>query len=205
MEILTLAQLEDDRGRRLLLQAVLDGALVAFPTDTLYGIGGNALDGQLKRKLDLFKGDRNRAPYALLTSSLEKMLAMIAPLPSARERALSRLLPGPWTFVCRSAAAAPPPAVGPDSRIGIRVPAVTWLAAMMAAGLPPLLASSLNRSGGLPCQDPGKAAAEFPEIELLIDGGPLPPSKGSTVVDLSAAEVKLLRAGDAVFDPGMFA
>ncbi len=204
MEILSLNQLEDGRCRRLLLGAVLEGALVAFPTDTLYGIGGTALDPRLKTKLDEFKGGRNQSPYALLTCSLEKMLEMTLAMPPDREKILARLLPGPWTFVCRASAAAPPPAVGPDGRIGIRVPAIAWLAIMMAAGLPPLLASSLNRSGGPACQDPRQAAVEFPEIDFLLDGGPLPPSRGSTVVDISAAEVKLLRAGDAVFDPALF-
>ncbi len=82
-----------------------------------------------------------------------------------------------------------------SDRIGIRIPGLPLLLKLISALGFPLVSTSVNLSGRPPLNDPQRIAREFPGLDLLIDGGVLPPSLGSTLVDLTDTPPKILRRG----------
>lgn len=169
--------------------------VIAYPTDTLYGLGGAFLSPAAHAAVDRQKG-RSGAPYSAAVADSTMLESLVAEVPDVFRRRLQGLLPGKFTFLFR-----PSPSVGPallkgSGKIGIRMPNLPPLLELIAALGFPLVSTSANRSGAAPLQDPAAIAREFPGLDLLIDGGALPPSKGSTVIDLTAAPPAIVRRGD---------
>jgi L-threonylcarbamoyladenylate synthase len=111
---------------------------------------------------------------------------------------LEKLLPGKFTFLFKPHPAIDPFLLKKSDRIGIRIPGLPLLLELISALGFPLTSTSANLSGRPPLNDPQRIAREFPAIDLLIDGGVLPPSLGSTLVDVTTTPPKILRAGDDV-------
>jgi L-threonylcarbamoyladenylate synthase len=167
------------------------GGLVVFPTDTVYGLGCDALNAAAVARMYALKGRPRTKPAAVLWDDLEAALSDVAELGPRTRAALRALLPGPVTALVPDPAGRFPLAGG--AALGVRVPAV-------ALGLDrPLLQTSANPAGG---PDP-RSVAEVPAairdgVDLVIDGGTLP-GTSSTVVDLTTYELdgawRVLRAG----------
>ncbi len=167
------------------------GGVVVFPTDTVYGLGCDALDPAAVRRLYALKGRPAEKPAAVLWSRLADALEDLDELGVRTRDALRALLPGPVTVLVPNPGRRYPLAGG--AALGLRVPAIP---------LPvrrPLLQSSANASGG---PDPRRLEEVPPAIrggaDLVIDGGELPGTP-STVIDLTAYEVdgtwRVVRAG----------
>ena len=224
--LIELARL-DERGRAELAEAVATAALVCFPTDTVYGLGGVAAPATAAA-LTAAKGRPSDKPFQLVYPSLAALLCAVALSPAVSAVA-RRLLPGPFTLLVPYPAdmSFPPPgavewpALADEATVdrtgaasgrtgggsttvrtlGVRVP--DWPPAARAlAGLPfPLLASSANPSGGA---DPASLEQVEPAVraacDLLLDGGPTS-GVSSTVLDLSGLEAgrgyRILRTGAA--------
>ena len=171
-----------------------DGVIV-YPTDTLYGLGGNFRSLSLLAKIDRLK-DRCDQPYSVAVGSLAMLESLVACIPQIFHQRLRELLPGKFTFLFTASPAIDPRLLKGSSRIGIRLPGLPLLLQLIEKIGFPLVSTSANRSGQPPLNDPAQIASEFPEIDLLIDGGVLSLSRGSTVVDLCALPLGLVRAGD---------
>lgn len=181
-------------------------ALVCFPTDTVYGVGG-ALTPSVAAALVAGKGRPADKPLQVVFGGLARLEAIVTMAPAVRA-ACRRLLPGPVTLVIPYPQGweFPPPGVVTDPQgaaaaatLGVRVPAWPAAARCLAALERPLVASSANPSGGpapaaLDEVDPALLAA----CDLVLDGGRVP-GAASTVVDLSRFDVtgawRLLRRG----------
>ena len=191
-----------------LADKVAGAALVCFPTDTVYGIGGVAT-AATAAAIARVKGRPPDKPLQLVYPTLELLLASVALAPVVAAAA-RRLLPGPFTLIVPypDGLRFPPPGRIDDpsaatptvvETLGVRVP--DWPPAARAlAGLPfPLLASSANLSGG---EDPAELWAVDPAVraacDLLLDAGPTS-GVSSTVLDLSGLPAgggfRVLRAG----------
>ncbi len=170
--------------------ALRAGRPVVLPTDTVYGLCADAESEGACRVALALKGRRAGQPAALLTGSVDALLARVPELP---EEILNALLPGPVTLVFEN----------PGERyswlgtetIGVRVPALTGAAADVVAQMGAVMATSANLHGG---PDP-RALADVPEelrdaCGALVDGGELP-GVPSTVLDLSGTEPLVLREG----------
>ena len=222
--LIELARL-DERGRAELVAAIGSAALVCFPTDTVYGIGG-VVTPATAMALARAKGRPADKPFQLVYPTVAGLLSAVA-LSPAVAAAARLLLPGPFTLVVPYPAAMsfPPagsvewPAAAPGgagqtatvATLGVRVPA--WPPGARAlAGMPfALLASSANPSGAA---DPAALEQVDPAVraacELLLDGGPTS-GVSSSVIDLSGLEAgrgyRILRAGttDAAAIAAIFA
>lgn len=170
--------------------ALRAGRPVVLPTDTVYGLCADAESEGACRVALALKGRRAGQPAALVTGSVDALLARVPELPEA---ILNALLPGPVTLVFEN----------PGERyswlgtetIGVRVPALTGAAAEVVAQMGAVMATSANLHGG---PDP-RALADVPEelrdaCGALVDGGELP-GMPSTVLDLSGTEPLVLREG----------
>jgi L-threonylcarbamoyladenylate synthase len=172
-----------------------DDGVIAYPTDTLYGLGGNFFSLAAGEKIDRLKNRRD-LPYSAAVGTLTMLESLATDIPRIFRQKLCRLLPGKFTFLFTASPAIDPRFLKNSGTIGIRLPGLPPLLRLIEKNGLPLVSTSVNRSGQPPLNDPDRIAAEFPEIDLLVDGGVLPLSRGSTVVDLSASPPRLVRAGD---------
>jgi L-threonylcarbamoyladenylate synthase len=172
-----------------------DEGVIAYPTDTLYGLGGKFFSLALNEKIDRLKSRRDQ-PYSVAVGSWAMLESLAADIPEIFRRRLRNLLPGKFTFLFAANPAIDPRLLKNKGKIGIRLPGLPLLLQLIEKTGMPLVSTSVNRRGETPLNDPVKIAIEFPGIDLLLDGGVLPLSSGSTVVDLGVSPPRLVRAGD---------
>jgi len=177
---------------RCTLQA--DG-LVVYPTDTLYGLGGNFFSPVLVEKIDVLKS-RADLPYSVAVSGLPMIEALTAAIPPIFTEIYRQLLPGKFTFLLPAAPALDRKLLKNSDKIGIRIPALPVLLQLIDQLGFPLLSTSVNRSGQAPMQDPGSIRHAFAQVDILLDAGVLPPSPGSTIVDLTVSPPRVTRRGE---------
>jgi L-threonylcarbamoyladenylate synthase len=170
-----------------------DGVM-AYPTDTLYGLGGNFFSLAATARIDALK-KRGDLPYSAAAGSLAMLEALAADIPDIFRIRLNKLLPGKFTFLFKPHPTIDPLLVKNSDRIGIRIPGLPPLLKMISALGFPLVSTSANLSGRPPLNDPRRIAREFPQLDLLIDGGALPPSLGSTLVDIVVVPPRIVRRG----------
>ena len=176
--------------------ALLDGALAACPTETFYALGAAAFSRKAVDRIYRLKGRDASKPLSVLASDLE-MVAAIAAGSGPRFIALAgEFWPGPLTVVLPAAPGLPEFLLGPGRTIAVRIPPVPWLRALVREMSEPLTATSANLSGQGELADPAEVAALFDgKIELVVDGGPTPGGRPSTIVDLAGDRPRVLREG----------
>ena len=174
------------------------GGIIAYPTDTLYGLGGSFLSPAAHARIDALKG-RSAQPYAAAVGSLAMLEPLVAEVPAIVRDRLRELLPGKFTFLFKPSPAVDPLLLRNSGKIGMRIPALPPLLQLIGRLGFPIITTSVNRGGEPPLNDPRQIALEFPGLDLLIDGGVLPPSRGSTVVDLTSSPPQIVRQGDGIW------
>jgi L-threonylcarbamoyladenylate synthase len=172
------------------------GGLVAFPTETFYGLGANALDRQAVRRVFEVKGRPEFQPLLILVNSPETAESFALEIPDVARRLMTAHWPGPLTLVFRAVPELSTELTAGTGTIGMRVPGhPVALGLVRAAGFP-LTAPSANPSGAEPPTTAG-AVRQFFEgrIDLILDGGPTPGGQPSTVLDVSVSPPRLIRPG----------
>jgi L-threonylcarbamoyladenylate synthase len=168
------------------------GGVVCVPTDTVYGLICLADAEDAKERILVMKNRPKEKPFALFLSSWER-LAQEPIYPTAHAEKLARAFwPGALTIVV--AAEDRCPAVR-DGKVGARCPNTPFLLKLMenCGGL--LVNTSLNKSGHDPASSLNGMEEILSHVELIIDGGAIPPSPASTVIDCSTHPPKILRPG----------
>lgn len=175
---------------------VRDGGLVAFPTETVYGLGANALDANAVAGIFRAKGRPAGNPLIVHVADAESAKAIVAEWPDAAERLAARFWPGPLTLVLRRRPEIPDVVTAGGPTVAVRNPAhPVALALISAAGLP-IAAPSANRSEQLsPTRAEHVALSLRGRVALILDGGPTAGGLESTVLALSAEGPVLLRPG----------
>lgn len=171
------------------------GGLVAFPTETVYGLGANALDAVAVGRIFAAKQRPPTNPVIVHAADAAGVRAVVAAWPEMAELLAARFWPGPLTLVLPKRAAVPDTVTAGGPTVAVRVPAhPVALALLRECGLP-IAAPSANRATQL---SPTTAAHVLRSldgrIDLLLDGGPTPGGVESTVLDLSGPP-RLLRPG----------
>lgn len=176
------------------VRVLSDGGLVAFPTDTLYGLGALvSLPAAIERLFEAKDRQRDKAIPVLIASigDLEKVAAGV---PETVNRLAAAFWPGPLTIVVPRREDLPS-VLGPTSTVGVRVPNhPVALALLRQAG--PLAVTSANRSGGQGCQTAEQVEQALAgKVDLILDGGRCPGGQASTVIECTGREVAVLREG----------
>lgn len=197
MITLPLGKILEPGPLKQIADCIRGGGVLAYPTDTLYGLGGDFFSLAAHARIDALK-ERGGQPYSAAVGSLAMLESLTAGVPEALRLSLRRLLPGKFTFLFRPGPLIDPRLLRGSDRIGIRLPGLPPLLALIEGLGLPLVSTSANRSGGPPLNDPQEIAREFPALEIVIDGGVLPPSLGSTVVDLAVVPLRIVRQGDGI-------
>jgi len=171
------------------------GGLVAFPTETVYGLGANALDGAAVDRIFEAKGRPPTSPLIVHVSSIHMAQLIVAEWPARAELLGRRFWPGPLTLVLKKHANISARVTAGLDTVGVRVPAhPTALALLRAAGVP-VAAPSANRFGSLsPTLAEHVRDSLGDRVDMILDGGPTEVGIESTVLSL-AGDPLLLRPG----------
>jgi len=172
------------------------GGLVAFPTDTVYGVGAHALNADAVERLYMTKKrPRDRAIPVLLASAADLALAA-HDVPPIALRLADAFWPGALTLVLPRQPALPAVLTAGGDSVAIRVPDHPVARALIAALAAPLAATSANLSGQPSPITAQEAVGQLGEhVDLILDGGPCPGGVPSTVLDLTCEPPRVLRAG----------
>ena len=195
-ELLSLAE---GNAIRLAAMTIKAGGVIAFPTDTVYGIGVSAFNAEAIDILYQVKGRSHLKAIPILISSPDE-LDNITPPPSDRvNRIINRFWPGALTLVLPLLPTLPGN-LSPTSTIGLRVPD-HGLTRELLRMTGPLAATSANLSGQPSALSAENVLAQLDgRIDLVLDGGPSPGEQASTVLDCTGEEIRILREGPIDWD-----
>ena len=176
---------------------IRSGALVAFPTETVYGLGANALDADAVRRIFEAKGRPGDNPLIAHISAVDQLRPLIAVDPSPMALALmDACWPGPMTLIFPKSDAVPPAVTAGLDTVAVRLPAHPAARTLIDAAGCPIAAPSANRSGR---PSPTTAAHVLEDMDgripLILDGGPCEVGLESTVIDMTGKLPRILRPG----------
>ena len=175
--------------------------IIIYPTDTIYGIGGNFFSLSALKKIDKIK-ERIDNPYSVVISDISMLNGLVEEIPDIFYSIYKNFLPGKFTFLFNASKSLNKSLLKNNKKIGIRIPDIPNILKLIKILNFPLISTSVNRSGEKPLNDPEKIMREFPILQtapfdfLLIDYGIMPESKGSTIIDISKSPIKYIRKGD---------
>jgi len=175
------------------------GGVVAFPTDTLYGLAVDPRRADAIERLFALKGRDPSIAVPFVAASLDQAL-LAATFPERERRAAAAFWPGPLSIVVKAKGCITPEALGGRSTVAIRVPAHEIARALAAAFGFPITATSANRSGEPPAVSADAVAAALPDVDALIDAGPAPGGPPSTIISFDANGPILVRTGAVPWD-----
>jgi L-threonylcarbamoyladenylate synthase len=177
----------------LILQA---GGVVAFPTETFYGLAVDATNGNAIERIFQIKGRAFSSAIALIAGSKNEISGLVTDIPTIAHRLMQTFWPGPLTLLFRASQQISPRLTAGTGKIGIRVsshPIADSLANRLGG---PITATSANLSGAPECLTASEVLATLGDrIDLIIDGGPAPGGKGSTFLDITVDPPACLREG----------
>ena len=171
------------------------GGLVAFPTETVYGLGAHALNPAAVAGIFAAKGRPATNPLIVHILGLADAAPLTAGLPEVARRFAEAFWPGPLTLVLPKSVAVPDAVTAGGPTVALRAPAHPVARALLVSAGVPVAAPSANRSGELSPTTAAHVAASLGEIDLILDGGACSGGIESTVVDVSTQTVRLLRPG----------
>jgi L-threonylcarbamoyladenylate synthase len=182
------------------VRRLADGQLVAFPTETYWGLAAAARSEAAVARLFAWKGRAAGAPVAILVSGLSEARELGAEVPAAAARLADAHWPGPLTLVLRCHASLGSGVAAEDGTVGFRCSSHPTAAALArrarSSGIGPITATSLNHSGAAPARTRAEAAALCSDGPALLDCGPdAGGDPASTVVRVVDQEVTVLRNG----------
>ena len=173
------------------------GDVIVFPTETLYGLGADALNFTAVEKVFQLKGREPNNPFPVLVADRSMLNSLVANIPPLAETLMERFWPGPLTLVLPARHDIPPPLVNSTGAIGVRIssqPIATEIVRMLGR---PVTATSANPSGQAGAQTLAQARDYFTgKIKIFIDGGALPSQTGSTVAAVAGNKITIIRAGE---------
>jgi L-threonylcarbamoyladenylate synthase len=172
------------------------GRLVAFPTETVYGLGANALDPEAVARIYAVKGRPPTSPLIVHVSSVDMAQSLVTSWPDLADCLTQRFWPGPLTLVLEKQPTIPAIVTAGLATVGLRMPAHPVALALITAAGMPLAAPSANRFTQLsPTTADHVRRSLGTDVDLILDGGPCEVGIESTVLSLAGPQPVLLRPG----------
>lgn len=181
-----------------LKNALFNHGVIAFPTETVMGLGVIFDDELAYKKLNKIKNRPNDKPYAMLLKDA-KDIEKYGFFDEKYNKIIVKYMPGPLTILIKSKESVPSFATHSTNIVGIRVPDNKIIQKILSIINKPLLAPSANKSGEQPCTTYKQVEREFKnELDYIVNIDSLG-NKPSTIIDISGENIKLIREGDIPF------
>ena len=180
-------------------QRIRFGELVAFPTETVYGLGADACSDTAVAKIFAAKGRPADHPLIVHVASSAQVADFASSVPPFAQRLMAAFWPGPLTVILPRSAGVAAAAAGGQPSIGLRCPAhpvaLAFLAACLEVGVNGVAGPSANRFGRVSPTTAAHVAGEFADDLMVLDGGPCAVGIESSIVDCTRSQPVLLRPG----------
>jgi len=184
----------NDVDIQIATKAINDGAIVVFPTDTVYGLGCNPYNHDAVLSLYEIKKRKKTKPFPVIGYS-KKELEKIAEFNSLEEKIAEKFWPGPITLILKIKDKEIQKSLDLEGKIAVRVPNNQCILALLKE-CKLLVGTSANISGTGPFNDPKECGKNLSGYDLLIDGGIISGQGESTIVEIENNDVKILRKGN---------
>lgn len=195
----------EEKDIRTLAGILSADGVMAYPTETFYGLGAVLFSRKAVRRVFLLKARDEGKPLPLIVDGLDMIARLAAAPPPVFYRLAAEFWPGPLTLVLKAADSFPPDLAGPGHTVAVRIPPAAWLRGLVAEIGLPVTATSANVSGEKEASEPAEVRRLFEgKVDVIVDGGPTPGGLPSTIVDLSGETPRVLREG-AVLRSGLSA
>jgi L-threonylcarbamoyladenylate synthase len=177
------------------VEVLAAGGIVAFPTETFYGLGADALNAAAVGRLVAMKGRDAAKPIACIIGEVGQREQLCSAWPAAAQRLAKRFWPGPLTLVVPALPDLPEP-LRPQGFVGLRLSGHAFARALALGLGHPITATSANLAGGIEVTRPQDIMKQLADrLELIVEGGETPGGRGSTVVRIDGANLSCLREG----------
>jgi L-threonylcarbamoyladenylate synthase len=201
MPLKTIRSIHPREPQSELIKAAADviqrGGVVAFPTRCLYGLGADALNPQAVQRVFDLKQRPVQNPILVLIDELSQLEQLVKRIPAVAGELMDHFWPGKITLVFEANDKLPGNLTAGTGKIGIRMPGHAVARSLVEAAQGPLTGTSANLSGNPGCFRIDELEPQLASgLDLILDAGPLEGGAGSTVVDVSADAVKILRQGE---------
>jgi L-threonylcarbamoyladenylate synthase len=178
------------------VKALKTGGVIAYPTETFYGLGVDGSNELAIEKIFRIKGRNFRNPISVIIGDKKDLSSLVEEIPENSRNILNHFWPGPLTIIFAASSNISPLLTAGKGKIGIRVSSDPIATALAKALSRPITATSANRSGETECTT---AAAVIQcigqDIDMVIDGGTTPGMAGSTIIDVTSSPPVILREG----------
>jgi L-threonylcarbamoyladenylate synthase len=191
----------EDRVLVLAAEVLQAGGVVVYPTETVYGLGANVWNPAAVQKVHALKRRREQKPVLVLVNSMDQVRGLTEEILPSGAILMREFWPGPLTLVFSGGQQVIPELMEGKGTIGIRISSHPVCQKLTAVCGYPVTSTSANLEG-----EPTPATVEEievalgPGVDLYLDAGPLPPSRPSTVVDVTASPPRLIRDGAIPFE-----
>jgi len=179
-----------------IVQVLKRGGVIGYPTETVYGLGGDATDVNVIRKIQALKGRQSDKPFLVLVSCIEEVVNMTFDPTAEIQLLMEKFWPGPLTLLLKAKETVPQTIRGNQGCIGVRIssdPVCRLLATRLQK---PLVSTSANPSNQPPARSAGEVEKYFDQkIDLIVNGGERKSRLMSTILDLSVNPPFLVRQG----------
>jgi L-threonylcarbamoyladenylate synthase len=179
------------------IEALTRGDVIVFPTETLYGLGADALDEAAVDKVLSLKGREAQNPISVLVANPTMLRSLVAEIPPTAQQLMNRYWPGPLTLVLPGRNGIPEPLRNPSGGIAVRISSQPVATLLVKALDRPVTATSANPSGKEPARTLEEAKRYFSDqIQVYVDGGTLTSKSGSTVLEVMDNRIRIIREGE---------
>lgn len=180
-----------------ILDVFKKGGIVAYPTETFYGLGVDPFNESAVKKLFQLKGRGFDKPISILVKDKNMLSEITEEVPPSAERLIKKFWPGPLTIIFKAKKTIPAIITGNTGKIGVRISGNPITQRLLAEIDFPITTTSANPSGKKSPVTASEVAGYFGDkIDLLIDGGILSGRLGSTIVDVTEGDLKVIRDGE---------
>lgn len=174
------------------------GGIIIYPTDTLYGIGCDALNEESVKKISRIKRRKKNSPFSIIVKSIEE-IEKYAFLNETSRKIVEKLFPGPFTVILPKKKTIPGVVTGNSDTVGIRIPDNIFVKKLADIYGNPIVTTSVNLSQSEAVNDPKGMMKIFrkekEKPDLLLDFGAIKNNNPSTIVDLTRKNPQIIRTG----------
>lgn len=182
-------------------EVIRSGGVVAFPTETYYGLGADPFNTEALLRIFTIKERSPHLPILTLVARDGLTDGLAASIPSPFRLLIDAFWPGPLTLVCEAQTGVPGLLTGGTGTVGIRQSSSSVARRLITAFGGPITATSANVSGSAPATNTGEVAQSLgTAVDFVLDGGPTPGGKGSTLVGFADDSVYCIREGVIAFE-----